>query len=392
MRIQYCVDPQTSYPTAIASVEGFRWSQHENSDFQLKEDGRGSLVLADNNSGYSMPVSVKEAVSQHCFARYFIGVKKRGENTIYCIEPQQIVHLYPAIRQTQRDYSETSQLSKGELKTQLIAKFGSKATKKRRDAVLRNAVNELEVDKEEFKAVESSISQVRTSSSLEDALHSIALPPMNKETTVLSEAYPLQAIILPREWKEMESSVGILDSLMDMDALKKNDMVDMWGVPEPLANDFFMRQGSKGQQELICCLFLKYLCKFHTFPKTLKQKQVASWAEDSGIPNVLLERFLADFAEYDTKRRTYFRSPLYMDKLIYSALVVWLHLVGFSGDPQHIAELLGMTVLRCLLYFRQLGCKVQQMKKGANTKSYQASLQVPLQFPEPKKARQLQPR
>jgi len=42
----------------------------------------------------------------------------------------------------------------------------------------------------------------------------------------------------------------------------------------------------------------------------------------------------------------YFRSPLYVDKLIYHALVVWLHLVGFSGDPQNIAELLGLTVLR----------------------------------------------
>ncbi|GJQ14196.1 hypothetical protein GpartN1_g5987.t1 [Galdieria partita] len=386
MRIRYCLDPQTSYPTAIASVEGFRWRQHENSDFRLRDDGQGSIILADEKSGCSLPMGVKEAVSQPCFARYFIGVRRKGENTIYCIEPQQVVQLYPAIQCDKAEHAESSQSSKGELRTQLIAKFGSKGTRKRREAVLRNAVTEREVDKDEVKAVESSVSHMTTNSSLEDATLFTALPPMNKETTVLSEAYPLQAIISPREWKDMESTVGILDSLMDMDALKKNDMVDMWGVPEQLANDFFMRQGAKSQQELICCLFLKYLCKFQTFPKTMKQKQVALWGDDSGIPNVLLERFLRDFAEYDMKRRMYFRSPLYVDKLIYYSLVVWLHLVGYCGDPQHIAELLGLTVLR------QLGCKVQQLRKDANTKSYQASLQVPLKLPEPKRGKQLQQR
>jgi len=356
----------SSDPTVIAYVEGFQWNQHENRNFQLKEGEQNSLVLVDQlDEQCRISVGVKEALSDKSFTKYFVGVRRKGDDTIYCIAPQQTVRLYPATTTTTTTQDEaqvnnngnhlaafdSSQLSKAELRAQLIEKFGSKSTKKRREAILRSAVTEREVHKGEVGAVQSSIS-VHTTASQENntaagnSVDMVTLPPMNKETNLLAEAYPLQAVILPREWKEMESSVGILDSLMDMDALKKNDMVDMWGIPEQLANDFFLRQGVKGQQELICCLFLKYLCKFQTFPKTMKRRETKVWGEESGIPNVLLERFLRDFTEYDTKRRTYFRSPLYVDKLIYHALVVWLHLVGFSGDPQNIAELLGLTVLR----------------------------------------------
>jgi len=75
-----------------------------------------------------------------------------------------------------------------------------------------------------------------------------------------------------------------------------------------------------------------------------------------------------------------------LDRLVYRALALWLHAVGFEGDVREIACALQLREAEAVIYLKYLGCKYKRVAANGE-KRVVASLPMPLTFPPIARAR-----
>lgn len=213
------------------------------------------------------------------------------------------------------------------------------------------------------------------------------LPPHDLAATSLDSAYPLAGLISPAEVDDVAAEAdGLLERL---DALQAGTHVSSSAHPlyvfDPWSAGLLASAAhaeTRRHPRVMAALYVTYLGAFLRTSHKLSPRYQTGLGDVIGAPPAVVDRLLATFSEPDTRpgaaSGTRLHTDATRDRVVSWALVAWLIAVDYAGEVEGVAQALGLTVPKALLYCIAAGCKVKAGKGELGERRYVARLAVPL--------------
>lgn len=419
------------HETLVGSTKRMQW-------FARSEEGiaarglKAADIAGKNQSSFREDTELALSNASPVSSCYMVGVFNRTTHRLHLHYAGDRLH---ALEQSVRKLASVSPkknafegISYRDQREELTLGFGSQGSKAGLRRMKRNVLTEDNVGSTSYLKSQisgkqtsanetvgpsspSSVSASSRNAQAEDKHRRSMLPPYNTSATTPEEAYPFDKFLPENDNKFLDKLVKKIDRDL-FKRTEKDEEGQAEAVWEPksyfirnrlsdLQNNFNEGSSAKARRRkaLKGLVFLSHLLSFSRFRRTIKPlPDMASLAEERGIPLPLFKRFLATFAtqtEYSGKPSEngeatpafmYLKSERHEKSLLLWILITYLHTESFKAKSlDKLASELRKSPKDLAPLCKYIGAKAKSAGKKNGTSDYSVTLQVPLAFPVPSK-------
>jgi len=368
--------------------DGVRFGYFCNSGAKFASRHEKMLVAETDRARYVGRNFGPDAISAPTVCRYMLGVYDKQTNKVRLVDAT-MFHLRPSTEDSDNedngdevDRKNDDELSYVQKHARLTEEFGTAKGKRMVEARMRNKVKSQALETVIASAMKDSAA-VSTANGQSASECPAAIPPHNIDATQPEDVYLLDDIITPAE---MGALMGPATVFVNATVQNVNEWRENGTYPGYVMHQLSILpvQGSLRQHRSAILLYWTYLHQL--LHECNKQTGDSSLLSDvpAVIQRSLCDRFTQLFGGKHGKSVR--KMPARKKDLLRSyMLVLCLILEEFSLDFTALQRDLDVSLPQLEKCFRALGCKTSRQTSkavtGQTTKSFKATLVVPLIFP-----------
>ena len=373
----------------LDKLEGVRVGYFCNSSAKFAKQHEKILVAETDEARYVGRNFGPDAINAPTVCRYMLGVRDKQTNKVRLVDAT-MLHLRPSMEDSddedkgdEVEQTNEDDLTYVEKHARLTEEFGTAKGKRLIEARMRNKVKSQSLETVIASAMKDSAAVLSTGGQSGSSDSPAAIPPHNRDATQPEDVYVLDDLITPAE---MVALMGPASVFVSATFDNVNEWLENGTYPGYVMHQLSMLpvQGSLRQHRSAILLYWTYLHRL--LHECNKQTNDSSLLTD--VPTVirrsLFDRFTQMFGGKHGKSIR--KMPARKKDLLRSyMLVLCLILEEFSLDFTALQRDLDVSLPQLEKCFQALGCKTSRHTSkaatGQTTKSFKASLVVPLTFP-----------
>jgi len=368
--------------------DGVRFGYFCNSGTKWASRHEKMLIAETDRARYVGRNFGRDAISAPTVCRYMLGVYDKQTNKVRLVDAS-MFHLRPSMENSddEDDANKAEQTNEDELSfvqkhARLTEEFGTAKGKRLVEARMRNKVKSQALETVIASAMKDS-EAVPSTTSRSDSECPAAIPPHNKDATQPEDVYLLDDLVPPAE---MVALMGPATVFVNATCQNINEWRENGTYPGYVMHQLSILpvQGSLRQHRSAILLYWTYLHQL--LHECNKQTNDSSLLSDvpAVIRRSLSDRFTQVFGGKHGKSIR--KMPARKKDLLRSyMLVLCLILEEFSLDFTALQRDLDVSLPQLEKCFQALGCKTSRQTSkaatGQTSKSFKATLVVPLTFP-----------
>jgi len=368
--------------------DGVRFGYFCNSGDRFARRHEKMLIAETDRARYVGRNFGPDAISAPTVCRYMLGVYDKRTNKVRLVDAY-MFHLRPSMEDSDNEDqgAESQQKQEDDLSfvqkhARLTEEFGTAKGKRLVEARMRNKVKSQDLESVVSSAMKESTAVASTSGQSESECPA-AIPPHNREATQPEDVYVLDDIITPAEMVALMGPATVFVNATNQNITEWRENGTYPGyVMHQLS--ILPVQGSVRQHRCAVLLYWTYLHQLiHECNKQTNDSSLLA-----NVPAVirrsLFDRFTQMFGGKHGKSVR--KMPARKKDLLRSyILVLCLILEEFSLDFTALQRDLDVSLPQLEKCFQALGCKTSRQTSkavtGQTSKSFKATLVVPLTFP-----------